>query len=94
MSQTDGDNLRKTLKRRMRAKLIINSGAGAAGELAGQLMDVIREMQAWKLAPQAFMIEPGCDLVGVVQRAQCKRIVAARPGFHDGAGSIGSTEQP
>ena len=32
----------------MRAKLIFNPGAGAAGESPAQLMDVIREMQAWQ----------------------------------------------
>jgi len=56
-------------KRRMRAKLIFNPGAGAAGESPVQLMDVIREMQVWKLVPEAFLVGPGCDLPGVVQDA-------------------------
>ena len=55
--------------RRMRAKLIFNPIAGLAGESPIQLMDVIREMQAWKLVPEAFMVEPGCDLAGVVREA-------------------------
>ena len=60
---------RSTNERPMRAKLIFNSSSGAAGESPVQLMDVIREMQAWKLVPEAFLVEPGCDLPGVVQDA-------------------------
>jgi diacylglycerol kinase (ATP) len=56
-------------KRSMRAKLIFNPGAGAAGASPVQLLDVIREMQAWKLVPEAFLVEPGCDLPGVIQDA-------------------------
>ncbi len=56
-------------KRSMRAKLIFNPGAGAAGASPVQLMDVISEMQAWKLVPEAFLVEPGCDLPGVIQDA-------------------------
>lgn len=56
-------------KRSLRAKLIFNPGAGATGESTVQLMDVIREMQAWKLIPEAFLVEPGCDLLGVIQAA-------------------------
>jgi diacylglycerol kinase family enzyme len=32
-------------------------------------VDVIHEMQAWKLVPEAYLVEPGCDLPGVVQNA-------------------------
>ncbi len=53
----------------MRAKLIFNPGSGAAGELPVQLMDVIGAMQAWKLVPEAFLVEPGCDLPAMVQDA-------------------------
>ena len=56
-------------KRPMRAKLIFNPGAGAAGESTVQLMDVIREMQAWKLIPEAFLVEPGCDLPKVIEES-------------------------
>jgi diacylglycerol kinase (ATP) len=55
--------------RRMRAKLIFNPSAGATGESQAQLMDVIREMQAWKLVPEAFLVEEGCDLPGAIQDA-------------------------
>jgi len=63
-----------TNKRHMRAKLIFNPGAGAAGESQAQLMDVIHEMQAWKLVPEAFLVEPGCDLPGAVRDALAKGI--------------------
>jgi diacylglycerol kinase (ATP) len=56
-------------KRRMRAKLIFNPGSGATGESPVQLMDVISAMQAWKLVPEAYLVEPGCDLPAVVQKS-------------------------
>ena len=58
-----------THKRRMRAKLIFNPSAGAARATPIQIVDVIHEMQAWKLVPEAYLVEPGCDLPGVVQAA-------------------------
>ena len=61
-------------KRPLRAKLIFNAGAGAAGESPVQLMDVIGEMQAWNLVPEAFLIEPGCDLPGMIQDARAQGI--------------------
>jgi diacylglycerol kinase (ATP) len=56
-------------KRRMRAKLIFNPGSGEAGESPVQLMDVISAMQAWKLVPEAYLVEPGVDLPAVVQKS-------------------------
>jgi diacylglycerol kinase (ATP) len=56
-------------KRRMRVKLIFNPISGAAGESPVQLMDVIHEMQAWKLVPEAYLVEPGCDVPVVVRDA-------------------------
>jgi len=61
--------LLSTKKHPKRAKLIFNPGSGAAGESPVQLMDVISAMQAWKLVPEAFLVEPGCDLPAVVQNA-------------------------
>jgi diacylglycerol kinase (ATP) len=58
-----------TNKRRMRAKLIFNPSAGAARATPIEIVDVIHEMQAWKLVPEAYLVEPGCDLPGVVQVA-------------------------
>ena len=62
-------DLPSTKKRRMRAKLIFNPGSGEAGESPVQLMDVISAMQAWKLVPEAYLVEPGVDLPAVVQNA-------------------------
>ncbi len=60
---------RFTNKHRMRAKLIFNPGSGTAGESPVQLMDVISAMQAWRLVPEAYLVEPGCDLPAVVHHA-------------------------
>ncbi len=61
-------------KRSMRAKLIFNPGSGAAGESPVQLMDVIKEMQAWKLVPETFLIAPECDLPGMIRDALARGI--------------------
>ncbi|MBE0699178.1 MAG: hypothetical protein IH586_19835 [Anaerolineaceae bacterium] len=61
-------------KRPLRAKLIFNPGAGAAGESPIQMMDIIHEMQAWKIVPEAYLVEPGCDLPKVVHDALDKGI--------------------
>ena len=56
-------------KRSLRAKLIFNPSAGAARPSPIEIVDVIHEMQAWKLVPEAYLVEPGCDLPGLVQDA-------------------------
>lgn len=56
-------------KRSLRAKLIFNPGSGAVGQSPLQLMDVIHEMQAWNMVPEAFLVEPGCDLAGMTTTA-------------------------
>jgi len=56
-------------KRSLRAKLIFNPIAGATRSSPIEIVDVIHEMQAWKLAPEAYLIEPGCDLSGVVKES-------------------------
>ena len=53
----------------MKAKLIFNPSAGATRGSPIEILDVIHEMQAWKLVPEAFLVEPGCDLSLVVQNA-------------------------
>jgi diacylglycerol kinase (ATP) len=58
-----------TNKHRKRVKLIFNPGSGAVGESPVQLMDVISEMQAWNLVPEAYLVEPGSDLPALVQSA-------------------------
>ena len=60
---------RAKYKRPMRAKLIFNPSAGAARPSPVNIVDVIHEMQAWKFVPEAFLVEPGCDLQKVVQDA-------------------------
>ena len=69
MEEIEAKKSRSTNKHRMRAKLIFNPSAGAAGESLVQLMDVISEMQAWKLVPEAYLVEPDSDLSAVVQDA-------------------------
>src|SRR5512133_3798642 len=61
-------------KRRIRAKLIFNPSAGAARPTPVDIVDVIHEMQSWKLVPEAFLVEPGCDLPAVIQDALARGI--------------------
>ncbi len=56
-------------KRFLKAKLIFNPSAGAARTSPVNIVDVIHEMQAWKLIPEAYLVEPGCDLPRVVEDA-------------------------
>jgi diacylglycerol kinase family enzyme len=56
-------------KHHLRAKLIFNPQAGAARAEPVQIVDVIHEMQAWRLVPEAYLVEPDGDLPGVVQTA-------------------------
>jgi diacylglycerol kinase (ATP) len=74
MKQIQEKESHRTNQRRMRAKLIFNPGSGVAGESPVQLMDVISAMQAWNLEPEAFLVEPGCDLPAMVQNALKARI--------------------
>jgi diacylglycerol kinase (ATP) len=66
--------LHSTNKRHMRAKLIFNPSAGATRASPIEIVDVIHEMQTWKLVPEAYLVEPGCDLPGVVQDALAQGI--------------------
>lgn len=52
-----------------RAKLIFNPAAGATRGTPVTIIDVIHEMQAWKLVPETFLVEAGCDLPGAVRDA-------------------------
>jgi diacylglycerol kinase family enzyme len=61
-------------KSRIRAKLIFNPGAGAAKLSSVDIVDVIHEMQAWNLVPEAFLIEPGIDLHGMIRDALAQGI--------------------
>jgi diacylglycerol kinase family enzyme len=69
------ENLRYfTNKRRIPVKLIFNPTAGAARPTPVNIVDVIHELQVWKLVPEAFLVEPGCDLNGVVKDALARKI--------------------
>jgi diacylglycerol kinase (ATP) len=61
-------------KRPLPAKLIFNPSAGAARPTPIEIVDVIHEMQNWNLVPEAFLVEPGCDLPGVVEDALSRGI--------------------
>ena len=69
MAEINNKNPYSTRKHSLRAKLIFNPSAGAARAMPIEIVDVIHEMQAWKLVPEAFLVEPGCDLPGLVQDA-------------------------
>lgn len=56
-------------KRPNRVKLIFNPGSGAADESPAQMMSIIRALQVWKFLPETFLVEPGCNLPAVIQRA-------------------------
>ena len=61
-------------RRSLPAKLIFNPSAGAARPTPIEIVDVIHEMQNWKLVPEAFLVEPGCDLPGMIQDALSRGI--------------------
>jgi len=61
-------------RRSMRAKLIFNPSAGATRGSPIEMVDVIHEMLAWKLVPEAFLVEAGCDLPGMVKDALAQGI--------------------
>jgi diacylglycerol kinase family enzyme len=69
MNEINDKELYLTKKHRMRAKLIFNPSAGAARTSPIEIVDVIHEMQAWKLIPEAYLVEPGCNLPGLIQDA-------------------------
>ncbi|MFZ3079973.1 MAG: diacylglycerol kinase family protein [Bellilinea sp.] len=74
MKENQDNAPRTTNKRRMRAKLIFNPSAGAARTSPIEIVDVIHEMQTWNLVPEAYLVEPGDDLQGVVQVALAQGI--------------------
>lgn len=65
---------RTTNRRPMRAKLIFNPRAGATSGSSADILDVIHEMQAWKLVPEVFLVEEGCDLPGAIRSALAQDI--------------------
>lgn len=59
-------------KRTINAKLIFNPSAGAARPHPIEIVDIIHELQAHRIVPEPFLIEPGCDLDGAVKQALAK----------------------
>lgn len=52
-----------------RAKLIFNPVAGSNYESPQQLVNIIKEMQAWGFVPEPYLTEPNSDLPGLVHDA-------------------------
>lgn len=67
MPETQKFNPASLTLRRMRAKLIFNPSAGAARPIPVDIMDVIHELQSWKIVPEVFLVEPGCDLPAMIK---------------------------
>jgi diacylglycerol kinase (ATP) len=61
--------LKATLRRPIRAKLIFNPGSGQTLESPQQLVNILAEMQKQHILPEVFVVQPGCSLESVVQRA-------------------------
>ncbi len=56
-------------KRRKRVKLIFNPASGAAKKASLQLMDIIKELQAWNFVPEPFLTDLKTDYAGLVSDA-------------------------
>jgi diacylglycerol kinase (ATP) len=53
----------------LRAKLIFNAIAGTADLAPQQLLAVIRELQAWGIRPEVYLIEPGRPVAEAIDAA-------------------------
>ncbi len=62
------DNQLKS-KHRIKAKLFFNPSSGAARPHPIEIVDIIHELQAQKIVPEPYLVEPGCDLDGEVKQA-------------------------
>lgn len=56
-------------KNSKRVKLIFNPASGATKKSSLQLMDVIKELQAWKFSPEPFLTEPDTNYAELVSDA-------------------------
>ncbi|GAP13603.1 sphingosine kinase and enzymes related to eukaryotic diacylglycerol kinase [Longilinea arvoryzae] len=74
MNENQETTIHPTNKRSKRAMLIFNPSAGATRASPIEIVDVIHEMQAWKLVPEAYLVEPGWDLEKGVQDAVARGI--------------------
>jgi len=54
------------------AKLFFNPSSGAARAHPIEIVDIIHELQAQKIVPEPFLVEPGCDVDGEVKQALAK----------------------
>jgi len=63
-----------TEKRRRRIKLIFNPASGTPNESPVQLMDIVRELQAWKFVPEVCLLDRECDLQKIVSETLSQRI--------------------
>lgn len=59
----------KHTKHFLPAKLFFNPSAGAARAHPIEIVDIIHELQAQRIVPETFLVEPGCDLEGAVKQA-------------------------
>ena len=66
--------LRSTNQHLMQAKLIFNPSAGATRGSPIEIVDVIHEMQSRRIVPEAYLVEPGCDLSEMVKDALARGI--------------------
>lgn len=55
-----------TEKRRRRAKLIFNPASGLTNRSPVQLMDILTELQQWKLNPEVSILEKDTDLSAII----------------------------
>jgi diacylglycerol kinase (ATP) len=61
--------LKTALRRPVRAKLIFNPEAGQTVESPQQLVSILSEMQKQYILPEVFIVQPGCSIENVIQRA-------------------------
>lgn len=61
--------LKTALRRPIRAKLIFNPGSGQTVESPQQLVNILAEMQKQHILPEVFIVQPGCSIENVLQRA-------------------------
>jgi len=74
MNDTQNKPEPSTHFRQKRAKLIYNPSAGTAKESPLNILDVVHEMQSWKLVPETYLVEPDSNLQEMVQDALSRGI--------------------
>ncbi|MHB9033235.1 MAG: diacylglycerol/lipid kinase family protein [Anaerolineae bacterium] len=65
---------KRSYLRSKHAKLLFNPGAGAARNPPANLADIVRELQAWNIVPETYLVEPGSDVAGAVNDALARGI--------------------